>query len=76
MVIAHSSGVPIDGPAAAGSAAAASRDVGDMGLLKTWNGLEVSFTAPASRAAPHRDHHRVVVLTGASLGSTPLVRPV
>ena len=72
MVMAHSRGVPIDGCIAAGSAAA-STDKGDMELLKTEPTVLRSPSPPGCRVAPHRVRRGADVLTGTSLGSTPLV---
>src|SRR6476661_3318243 len=73
MLTAHRVGVPMEG-LAAGSAAAA-RVWGSavvMGFLGRVDPSEVSFTAPVGRGAV-REHHGVLVLTGAAQGSTPLV---
>src|SRR6476661_11044069 len=74
MLTAHRVGVPMEAPAA-GSAAAATRVWGSavvMGFLGRVDPSKVSFTAPVGRGAV-REHHGVLVLTGAAQGSTPLV---
>src|SRR6476620_2219711 len=83
MLTAHSVGVPMELPAAAGSAAAANRlDCGavagaavkGMVVLRSVSGLRSPSPRPdrGPGAAPHRERHGTLVLTGAALGSTPL----
>src|SRR6476659_4903276 len=83
MLTAHSVGVPMELPAAAGSAAAANRldcatvagtAVKGMVVLRSVSGLRSPSPRPdrGPEAAPHRERHGTLVLTGAALGSTPL----
>src|SRR5690242_608635 len=72
MHTAHRVGVPMEAPAAGSAAARVWGSAVVMGFLGRVDPSEVSFTAPVGRGAV-REHHGVLVLTGAAQGSTPLV---